>query len=194
MRRFEFTDPSHHSLVAVEIEGQQEFHVFDDGSRTLAFDFIDEEHTVKTLLADRRWKEVPTNTTSVLEEVRAERHRQDTKWGQQNPPDLDPVLVERRVPPARHAEKYGIPTAAVARLHTETAMKDGRLTWGHILTEEHAEVIEAAAENELSAMRMELIQVAAVAVAWVEAIDRRPMDYEDGQPEVEKMLREDALR
>jgi malonyl CoA-acyl carrier protein transacylase len=44
------------------------------------------------------------------------------------------------------------------------------VTWEHILTEEH---YEAMAEEDPTRLREELIQVAAVAVAWVEAIDRR---------------------
>jgi hypothetical protein len=44
------------------------------------------------------------------------------------------------------------------------------LKWVDILEEE---VAEAAAESDPAKLRAELVQVAAVAVAWIEAIDRR---------------------
>ena len=47
---------------------------------------------------------------------------------------------------------------------------DGTVTFEHILTEEWAEAI---AEHDPAKLRAELIQVAAVAVQWVEAIDKR---------------------
>jgi hypothetical protein len=47
---------------------------------------------------------------------------------------------------------------------------DGSITWEHILTEEWA---EALSEKDTVALRSELVQVAAVAVKWIEAIDRR---------------------
>jgi hypothetical protein len=60
------------------------------------------------------------------------------------------------------------------RFRTKTASQneggDGTITWEHILTEEWAEAI---AEDDPVALRAELIQVIAVAVKWVEAIDRR---------------------
>ena len=45
----------------------------------------------------------------------------------------------------------------------------GEGTWADILREEY---FEALAETDPARLRVELIQVAAVAVAWVEAIDR----------------------
>jgi hypothetical protein len=43
------------------------------------------------------------------------------------------------------------------------------VTWAHILTEEF---YEALAEADPEKLREELVQVAAVAVAWVECLDR----------------------
>jgi hypothetical protein len=45
-----------------------------------------------------------------------------------------------------------------------------QLTWRDILLEE---VYEAFAETDSDRLREELIQVAAVALSWVDAIDRR---------------------
>ena len=47
---------------------------------------------------------------------------------------------------------------------------NGTITYEHILTEEWA---EALAESDPAALRAELIQLAAVAVQWVETLDRR---------------------
>ena len=63
--------------------------------------------------------------------------------------------------------------AAWAKARTDEASQasgDGSITFEHILTEEWAEAI---AESDPDALRAELVQVAAVAVQWVEAIDLR---------------------
>lgn len=52
----------------------------------------------------------------------------------------------------------------------DMALTDGRLTWRHILAEE---VAEAFAETDADKLRAELIQVAAMAGAWIADIDRR---------------------
>lgn len=96
--------------------------------------------------------------TRVLEDVRAERYAQDAKWGQQNHPDGTGPTI-----PTLNRADY-------ARRECDYAHQHGVGTWRHILEEEHA---EALAERDPEKLRAELIQVAAVAVAWVEAIDRR---------------------
>lgn len=60
--------------------------------------------------------------------------------------------------------------AVVYRNACNAVASQGRLTWRHILAEEYH---EALAETDPAKLRAELVQVAAVAVAWVEAIDRR---------------------
>lgn len=92
----------------------------------------------------------------VLAEVVAERLRQDARWGEQNHPDgtnLDNAAWRD-----------------YSRRLTQRAADEGRVTWAHILQEEF---VEALAEVEPARIRAELIQTAAVAVAWVQAIDRR---------------------
>jgi hypothetical protein len=96
-------------------------------------------------------------TTYVLRETADERIRQVTKWGVQTRPD---------------GTGGGI-TADLARITkhvTDAAAADGSLTWRHILDEE---VLEAFAETDQDKLRTELIQVAAVAISWVEDIDRK---------------------
>lgn len=109
----------------------------------------------------------------VLAEVNAERDRQEKKWGEQNHPDFDRALLERRggCTPERMAEEYDLPTEAQAKRACEAAFKHGDGTYAHILVEEVAEVVGTCNDGK-SKLRAELIQVAAVAVAWVEKLDR----------------------
>jgi hypothetical protein len=103
-------------------------------------------------------------TILVLDEVRRERERQDVVFGVQRHPSFPPIPIEER------AAEYGVPTEAAAKELVEKAFKSSRGTWGHVLVEELAETIAAPDEDNL---RHELIQLAAVATAWVEDIDRR---------------------
>ncbi|XVU25784.1 hypothetical protein ACQPZJ_01630 [Actinoplanes sp. CA-054009] len=92
----------------------------------------------------------------VLAEIAAERAAQDEQWGEQNHPDGTEFL------------SYWT-DAQVAREASQKADAGGMLTWGHVLRE----VYEALAEAAPADVRHKLVQVAAVAVAWIEAIDRR---------------------
>jgi hypothetical protein len=92
----------------------------------------------------------------VFDQLAAERASQDGKWGEQNHPDGTSLTLES--------------TADVYRRDADRAAKLGTITWAHILREEMA---EAMAETDAAKLRAELIQVAAVAVNWIEAIDRR---------------------
>ncbi|MEU0808759.1 hypothetical protein [Streptomyces sp. NPDC005970] len=96
-------------------------------------------------------------TRTVLDEVHAERQRQDARWGQQNHPDGTGLPIYQH-----SARRY--------RDHTERAAASGHLAWRDVLLEE---VHEALAEADLGKLRAELVQVAAVAVCWAQAIDRR---------------------
>ena len=107
--------------------------------------------------------------------IRAERARQDRKWGAQDHPDLCPVLTSRPcgATPQHHAEDLEIPTASRAKYLCDSAFVAGRAHWGAILSEEIAEAVEAAALGDVDALRKELVQSAAVIVAWLEVLDRR---------------------
>lgn len=105
----------------------------------------------------------------VLAEVAAERARQDEKWGQQDWPSVTKRFQGSH--PHLVALHYGIPSADTARRICDEAHAAGRGTFAHILIEEVAEAIGCLDDEE--SMREELVQVAAVAVAWVQAIDRR---------------------
>lgn len=106
---------------------------------------------------------------AVLADIRSERCRQDVKWGEQNYDDG----TGRGVQPLMRICSDTTGAAALADLATfatETTTELGLLTWRDILLEE---VFEALAESDAAKLRTELIQVAAVATQWAEAIDRR---------------------
>ena len=98
-----------------------------------------------------------TEAHDIVAEIHRERYRQDKTWGEQNHPD------------GTGGEMWQI-LANTYRRMCQDAAAAGQVTWRHILMEE---VTEALAEGSPSKLRAELIQVAAVAAAWVEAIDRR---------------------
>lgn len=99
----------------------------------------------------------------VLDDVVREREAQNAKCGEQNHPDhpvagVYPHLVEWRT------------LVSLLESTARESMKAGPVTWAAILAEE---VGEALQEDDPVKLRAELVQVAAVACAWVEAIDRR---------------------
>lgn len=93
----------------------------------------------------------------VLSEVAAERKRQDRLWGEQNHPDGTSGHNFRKM-------------ADLARRSCQKAADGGYVTWLHIAREEFYEVM---AETDPEKLRAELVQCAAVFVAWIECIDRR---------------------
>lgn len=102
-------------------------------------------------------------TLNVLREVEAERVQQDRKWGQQDHPDVRPrVGLDTRYGYGIHANHW--------KAENDLRARDKSLAWDGILLEE---VYEALAEEDPDQLRAELVQVAAVATAWVECIDRR---------------------
>lgn len=111
----------------------------------------------------------------VLDEVAEERRRQDRKWGRQDHPNdalgswwvgsADRGAAERR------AEHFEVPSEHRAKFLIGEAARRREVTWPHILIEEVAEAV--ATVHDPAKLRAELVQVAAVAVAWIEAIDRR---------------------
>lgn len=101
--------------------------------------------------------EVPASTETVLADIGDERERQFTKWGPQHHPDGTSVLLYSD---ARER----------ARALCDRRAEKGIVTWSDILREEF---FEAMAEVDPAALRKELVQIGAVAAAWVEDIDSR---------------------
>lgn len=105
---------------------------------------------------------------SVIEQIRQERKAQDKKWGQQNWPDgtgADKGVTSFCNSPTHHAAMED------AKLSVDLGMSSKHgTTWADIAKEEF---FEALCETEWDRERAELIQTAAVLVAWIEAGDRR---------------------
>jgi hypothetical protein len=104
------------------------------------------------------------------QEVEAERDRQNKKWGEQNHPDgTDPDTdpLERILEPGWN---NATDLATNATNVTDSGLKDGTVTFQDIFLEE---VFEAIAEEDEEKLYTELVQVAAVAQQWAEAIRRR---------------------
>lgn len=93
----------------------------------------------------------------VLLDVRAERLRQHERFGEQSLPDGTGSARQ-------------IDNRVAAQYWCDLRTRAGSLSWRDVLDEE---VAEALAEADPVRLRAELVQVAAVAVQWVEAIDRR---------------------
>lgn len=93
---------------------------------------------------------------SILIEVLQERRRQHARWGEQSWPDGTGTPADQEV-------------ASSARARTSARLEQGTVTFRDILEEE---VAEAFAEDDPALLRAELVQVAAVAVQWIEKLDR----------------------
>lgn len=94
----------------------------------------------------------------VLADISTERDRQLLKWGPQTHPDGTEDTANSRE------------LRDMWRRHCDAMARQGRVTWLDILREE---TYEAFAETDPAALRKELVQAAAVAVAWIEDIDSR---------------------
>lgn len=97
------------------------------------------------------------STGDVLQDVADERRRQDAVWGEQNHRDGTGGYIDKGA-------------ADLSRIACKEAAAEDRMMWRYILTKGFA---EAMAESDPNKLRDELVQVAAVAVAWIEHIDRR---------------------
>jgi hypothetical protein len=95
---------------------------------------------------------------AIATEIGAERARQDAKWGQQNHPSV-----------TKDPRQY-IWSADILQQLCDSRFEDGTGAWADIALEEIAEAIEAKDDAE---RRAELIQLAAVVMAWIECIDRQ---------------------
>ena len=108
----------------------------------------------------------------LYEAVKLERDRQDSKWGVQSHPSLPEgiKLGPNSDKNSRLCRSLGIPTQDQAQRECELRADRGELTWSHIAIEELSEAVCASTEEH---RRDELIQLAAVCLAWAEDIDRK---------------------
>lgn len=105
-----------------------------------------------------------SNTKNIIKgitgEIAKEREAQEARWGQQDHPSSHSELDIKRA--EKNANRW--------KQINDARVADDTLTWDGILLEE---VWEALAEKDDVLRRAELVQVAAVAAAEIEAIDRR---------------------
>lgn len=104
----------------------------------------------------------------VLKEVAAERKSQEARWGEQNHHDgtgPNTLMFGMRMP---EEHTYADMRKRATDI-TDSRTSMGMVSYGDIFLEE---VFEAMAESDQDRLREELVQCAAVAVAWVEKIDR----------------------
>jgi hypothetical protein len=98
-----------------------------------------------------------------LTEVFGERARQNEKWGEQNHENLiDGTPGDGGANGRRYYKGL--------ERQIKATLDEGPADWTLILMEE---VYKAVSEESDERIREELVQVAAVAVQWIEAIDRR---------------------
>lgn len=95
---------------------------------------------------------------AIFEEVHLERERQDKKY---------PDCVH--LPDGTGGAGRDL-LRQLAQALCDRAQRDGKLTHMHILEEEFT---EAMAETNQTNLRKELVQIAAVAVKWIEDLDHR---------------------
>lgn len=112
------------------------------------------------------------DTFEILSDIADERARQDAKWGVQNWDHVRPEVVPVM-------EKLVV----AAKSECERLANGGRLSWFDILLEEF---YEAFAETDVDRQIEELTQVAAVAVAAIESLERRRngIIVQKGKPDV----------
>lgn len=95
--------------------------------------------------------------TRILEDVCAERHKQLEEFGSE---------YQLRDGTSDTLQQFVTPIQAMV----DQRMSAGEHTWLQVLAEEF---MEAATEADVAALRREVVQIAAVAFAWLEAIDMR---------------------
>jgi len=111
------------------------------------------------------------NTTkSVLAEVRAEREHQEKEHGS-HATLPDAAFDVAHVTP--YENRFGLMSGELAKSVTEGMFHRGRGCWNAIFLEEVAEAVDEALAGNETELRAELVQVAAVSVAWIEALDLR---------------------
>ncbi len=99
-----------------------------------------------------------------LAEVAEEMERQVAKWGEQNHSDYTVGGL---------LDTEAAVSADNAKLFCDSKAELGTVSWNDIFVEEVLETVEEAEQGNEAKLREELIQVAAVACSWVNAIDRR---------------------
>jgi hypothetical protein len=105
----------------------------------------------------------------IFAKIDEERDSQDRKWGPQRHPDFHPDY------PLELDRETAIKL-------TNYAFQNDCGSWSHIFVEEVSEAIEEARKNDVSKLKEELVQVAAVAIAWLEDLETREQPISEEVP------------
>ena len=103
---------------------------------------------------------------ALLAQVGQEMDRQLERWGEQNHPSSYGYDV---------LDSVAYPTADDAKFLCDsitTGVEEGVLSWTDIFLEEVLEAREEAMLGDMEKLKEELIQCAAVALSWVQSIER----------------------
>lgn len=129
---------------------------------------------------DGRDARAHAHSMGALVQVLKERQAQVRRFGEQRRDDIRPIgtVKSSRDPGAYACRSYFIPTPQEARERCREVEQERRrgADWSSILLEEFCEVVEAAYIGDPDRLEEELIQTAAVCIAWVEDIRSRPKD------------------
>lgn len=116
-------------------------------------------------------------TREVLADIRAERARQFAKYGTNEDLDNGTGPAEEWL---QGVDSWGSARGLEIQLrqvYEEYENQWGSPTWRHLVLEE---VAEAFAESDTARLRAELVQVAALAVSWIEKLDTRKIGENRG--------------
>lgn len=105
---------------------------------------------------------------------------QDHKWGDQSHLADSPPNIEDHT--YQVESRFGLVSGDLCRSTNESMFHKGRGSWSGILLEEVGEAMDEAMAGNSKQLREELVQVAAVAVQWIRAIDKREMEEDIDQP------------
>lgn len=111
----------------------------------------------------------------IFQAIAEERSKQDRKWGTAYA--KIPNVICNRDGTRRSLAQHGLPSEAAIKALEQGDRANGEPgSFAGILAEEAVEVVSAAIEcsdTDESKLRAELVQLAAVAVKWIQAIDQR---------------------
>lgn len=111
----------------------------------------------------------------VVEDILEECERQVKKWGVQEHPAFTHFDA------IEHSETFSAElTTDLARGLCDFKSEDGKVSWNDIMLEEYMEARDEAMFGNEDALRVELVQLAAVIVSSIQDLDRRKRERDAG--------------
>lgn len=108
----------------------------------------------------------------LIELILKERWRQEELWGEQTHPCLNESIKTDDLEEFGKlmTKHYNLPDENTAKFMCESSFKEGLGTYAHIALEEFIEVVS---EPNIERRKIELIQLTAVCIGWLESIERQ---------------------